>query len=327
MTKEKNSIQKADVCFANMKLSLAKFYYNEAKKDEAKNVYVWAKELETLILMGDEIRAIKVIEEMKRRFPDEYYPWHIEYILKASKEEAEVESLLQNAEVYFMNNINFQYDKFIFYAGTKRYLEAIKIAEDYLVENEEMITKIAEEMSDVYYLLGDMNKAKNILTKALSIDNNIIFAIKLIQMHLQKGDYEKAKQICYEIQDEQDELIIRLVKKMVLAYFLEDSAEKNVYLNDVITFCKASTLFYPYRLCLDLLCAIAYYIMGDNKNALDMLEYISLLSDDNILDVAKLKAIIEDKHIVSLDDEKHSINIYIWEVILKLYAQYRDGEL
>lgn len=327
MNKEIDKIGKADTCLANMKLSLAKFYYKEAKRDKSENVYVWAKELETSILMGNELHARKIIQEMKYRFPREYFPWHIEYIINASKGDAEVENLLQKAEVNFANNLNFQYDKFIFYAGTERYLDAIKIAEDHLVKSEEMTIKIAEELADVYCLVGDNGNAESILTTAMSIDDNIIFAMKLIQLQMQKGDFEKAKKICVEMQDEQDELITRLIKKMVLAFFLKDSADKNIYLNDVITFCKSSTLFYPYRLCLDLLCAISYYIKGDNKNALDMLDYISLLSDNSIVDVAKMRADIEGKQLENLDEEKNPINVYIWEIILKLYVQYRDGEL
>lgn len=320
-----DNIIKAENYLNQREISLARFYYKQARIEDANSVYVWAKELETAVLTGKETYSLKLISEMKLRFPNEYYPWHIEYIILAGKDEAEVDRLLHDAELLFLQDTNFQYDKFIFYSGTERYMDAIKIAENYLLEDNKMIIKVADELADIYMILGDGDKAEAIIKRALSIENNMLFSVKLIQYEMLKGNIDEAKKICMEIQDDQEDIIIMMLKKVVLAYFTDEYAEKKVLLDEVIMFCKESTLSYPYRMCLDLLCAISYYIKGDDKSALKMIDYINTLTDNSINEISKLKNLIADKQSESCNEERKTFNAYIWESVLKLYVEYRDG--
>lgn len=322
INKEDNKI-KADICLNQEEFSLAKFYYKQAKKEDLNDVYLWKKELETSVLMGDEEYSLNLINEMKIRFPEEYYPWHIEYIIAAGKDDMDVDKILQQAENLFCENINYQYDKFIFYAGTERYLEAIKIAEEYLEKEDKVFLMIAEELADIYFLTEDENKAEIILEKALQLDSNVVFSIKLIQYKLLKGKIEDAKKICMEIQDE--EFITKVLKKLVYAYLLDDCTEKNICLDDVIMFCKVSNIGYPYRLSVDLLCAIAYYLKNDKDNALEILNYISCITDNKTKEVFKLKSFITQDKTDGVIDKKQAINTYIWELILSIFVQDRDG--
>ena len=49
-----DNIIKAENYLNQREISLARFYYKQARIEDANSVYVWAKELETAVLTGKE---------------------------------------------------------------------------------------------------------------------------------------------------------------------------------------------------------------------------------------------------------------------------------
>lgn len=319
------SLQKAERYLDQRQLTLAKFFFTDAVKLNSENAYACGKELETVFMLGQKQQSLKLIEKMKVKFPEEYYPWHMEYLILATENEEKVKKLLESAEGKFSKNSYYQYDKFIFYVGMEYYTEAVKIAENNLIADDEMLVKVVDELSDVYVLLGDVDRAISILEKAQTIDNNVLFIVKLIQYRLMKGENKEIEKLCEMLPD--NNYFAQVFKIIINTIIYNDKEEKKLEINNAIMLCKSSKAEYPYRMCLDLLCAVLYYMVGEIENALEILEYIEVLSDKRIKEVSDLKKTISANCINDNDNESLCFSTYVWDAALKVFVQYIRGDI
>ena len=302
-------------------LSLAKFYYKDAALEDKDSKYAWARRLEVAFLQGNEQQALSLINEMKARFPKEYYPWHIEFFMCVGRSDDEAEQLLEQAKNYFEDCMSYQYDRFIFLAGTGRHLEAIAVANTYLYDNDSVFDRIAEELSDVYVAVGDIEKAENVLQRAIKLSDNTMYVIKLVQLKMANNNIEAAKKICDNMIDEDfKDPISEIMIKAMIAFFEDDEVDKRKRLELVIESCKASTLEYPMRICTDLLCAVSYYVLGMKESAIEILDFIDVVTDTHIKEIDALRGTINNENVTK--QEQSSLELYIWNMFLDIFVKY-----
>lgn len=141
------------------------------------------------------------------------------------------------------------------------YKQAIELYYKYMSEAGDDI-EILSELADLYYLLGNYDRARNYISKALDIDSHHISSLRVkIKIYKSEKNYDSALKLAKEVYSQTKSE----TDLLVLLEFLE---EKNSY-NEIIEYTKDTE---------DVQClyksAEAMYRLGKRDEALDILNRI-----------------------------------------------------
>lgn len=314
-----NNIHEADKYRNFGELSLAEYYYKMAIKESDRNLYAWFRLLEVSFMQGKKNQVNKIIGKMKIEFPDIYYPYHIEFIMKVGEYDDGIEEFLEKCKDKFNDNINYHYDRFIYFSGIGNSLKAIGIAKDYLISNKKMFIKIAEELADTYISIEDYDNAKEILKKAYNTRNNDIFLIKLMGIYMHLGDEKSVEEYCEYLLDGDE--ISKVAANFIKALVEKDEILKKREFLNLIYECKSIEVDYPVRIFIDILIAVSYYFGGETEKSLEQLNFIDNISDGKIEEISELRKVISSEELEK-SNEMESLELYIFDKWLQRYMDY-----
>ena len=315
-----SNVYEADKYRKRGELSLAEHYYKMAVYDNSSTSYAWNKLLEVTFLQGKKNKVYMLIDEIKARFPDTYYPYHIEFLMMLGDEDENIYEFLNECGIQFEDNISYQYDRFVYMSGTGNNLEAIETARKYLLENKRMLTKVAEELSDSYIAINDYGSAKELLERALNISGNDIFLVKLTVLNMLSGDRDAAIKCCNRLMNGSDS-ISKIIARFINSIIESNELKKKSMMSDVILECKRSDVDYPVRVLINFISVICYHVCGDSKKALEQLDFIDAITDGKIIECAKLRKIINDKEENNGNDMK-SVELFVFGEYLQRFMDY-----
>lgn len=296
--------------------SLAEHYYRIALKDNLDSKDLWNGLLEVCFLQGKKETTKKLIEEIKQKFEKNYYPYHIEYTIKLNEESEDVEIFFEQCENDFRNDVIFQYDKFIYYSEKRKNNEAIEIAENYLVNNDKIYSRIALDLSNIYISNNEYEKAIEVLLRAFVLSNDFLFVPSVISIYTHIDDIENALKYC-DILSESNNTLLMLEARLFRCILDKSINQKNNELQRIIEECMKMDISYPLRINIDLLLVVAYYCNKEFDKAIDRIDFIENICGGATEETAHMRRLINNDS--QKTDVVESLDIYILKDMLKMF--------